>query len=122
MEGVFRSYVKISITLGVDTLTISRNLRMIYGDNAPSHLDIEKWISNEHKESLTNVSFQRPSTDAPLKDNDPANEVSSFLSFHSFISSFPSLLSDLYDTMLQIGIGILISMLFYFVLTYFSYR
>ncbi len=104
MERIYRWYVKIRITLNDDPLTISRQLRTIYGDNAPSHLDIEKWIFNEHKNSLTNVPFEESSTDTSLKDTEISTgdsletDDSSFLSFRSFTSSFSSFFSNLYDT------------------------
>ena len=104
MERIYRWYAKIRITLSDDPLTISLELRMVYGDNAPSHLDIEKWILNEHKNSLTNVPFEELSTDTSLKDtaistgDSLETNDSSFLSFHPFTSSFSSFFSNLYDT------------------------
>lgn len=105
MERVYRWYVKLRITLNVDPVTISRELRTIYGDNAPSNLDIEKWMLNQHQQSLTNVPFEEPSTDISLKDaakisteNPLETDDASFSYFRSFTSSFSFLFSNMCDT------------------------
>ena len=103
METVFRWYIKLRITLNIDSFTISRELRTVYGDHAPSHLDIEKWIFNQHTTNIMNVSVEGSSTDvSALHDTQMKTEDSAFLSLYSFTSSFTSLFSDLYDTVLRL--------------------
>jgi hypothetical protein len=98
-------YVKLRTSLNVDPLTISQELRTIFGDNAPSHLTIEKWFLH-HEKSITNVSSEEPSTDTSLNDIEIStgdhSEIDdfSFSTFRSFILSFSSVLSNLYDIML----------------------
>ena len=99
MERICRWYVKLRTTLNIDPLTISRELRTIYRDKAPSQLTIEKWFLN-HQEKII---MHESSTDTSPKETELSiDDHFSLRSVYSLTALFSSIWTKVYDIMYQI--------------------